>query len=283
MPNRDSENSSQYLHGTLPEEQTRLSLLNDLLNEKSLRAMNLQGGERILDVGSGLGQLTRAMARTAGPTGQVIGIERSDEQISDARKRAELAGETSLVEFRQGDAYDLPLRNDEWGSFDVAHTRFLLEHVRQPERVVKAMVRAVRPGGRIILEDDDHEILRLWPEVGGFTDLWKAYYKTFEHLGNDPLIGRRLVSLLVVAGAAPVGNNWIFFGSCAGERNFTDYASNLIGVIQSARELVLSSRLLAPTAFDAGIETLREWSQQRDSAIWYAMAWAEGRRPEAGP
>ena len=282
MPNRDTKNASQYLHGTLPEEQTRLSLLNDLLNEKSLLALSLQGGERILDVGSGLGQLTRAMARTAGPTGKVIGIERSEDQINDARRRAELAGEATLVEFRQGDAYHFPLGNEEWGTFDLAHTRFLLEHVPQPERVVGAMVRAVRPGGRVILEDDDHEILRLWPEAEGFTELWKAYYSTFDHLGNDPLIGRRLVSLLVESGATPVGNDWIFFGSCAGERNFTHYASNLIGVIQSARELVLSSGHLTATDFDDGIETLRKWSQQRDSAIWYAMAWAEGRRPEAG-
>jgi hypothetical protein len=44
-----------YIHGTHPEEQQRLSLLNRVLNPASLRELNLAGNERILDCGSGLG------------------------------------------------------------------------------------------------------------------------------------------------------------------------------------------------------------------------------------
>jgi cyclopropane fatty-acyl-phospholipid synthase-like methyltransferase len=56
----ENETSSEYIHGTHPDEQARLSLLNDLLNRGSLRELQLQGGERVLDVGCGLGQLARA-------------------------------------------------------------------------------------------------------------------------------------------------------------------------------------------------------------------------------
>ena len=93
--------SSPYLHGTDPEEQRRLSRLNDLLNQESLRMLELRGDERILDVGSGLGQLSRAMARAAGPDAVVVGVERSMEQLVEARRLAHLAGEDSVVEFRQ--------------------------------------------------------------------------------------------------------------------------------------------------------------------------------------
>ena len=48
-----SETSSEYIHGTAPAEQARLSVLNDLINVGSLRELHLQGGEHILDVGSG--------------------------------------------------------------------------------------------------------------------------------------------------------------------------------------------------------------------------------------
>jgi len=252
-------------------------LLNDLLNAGSLREMRLQGDEHVLDVGSGLGQLSRAMARSAGA--RVIGVERSAEQIAEAERQAAQAGEADLVEFRQGDALRLPLRDEEWGTFDLAHTRFLLEHMREPLPVVQAMSRAVRPGGRIILEDDDHELMRLWPESPGFTALWLAYQRSYERLGNDPIVGRRLVSLLVDAGAEPARNSFVFFGSCAGEAHFPYYVENLIGVINGARATVVGAGLLDAASFDAAIAALREWSRGAAATIWYAVAWAEGRRP----
>lgn len=267
--------TSHYIHGTTSEEQARLSLLNDLLNARSVAEMRLQDERRLLDVGSGLGQLTRAMARATGA--HVIGIERSLEQMQEAQRQAAAAGESHLVEFRQGDAHHFPLAEAEWGSFDLVHTRFLLEHVPEPLVIVQAMVRAARPGGRIILEDDDHDLLRLWPEPEGFQELWQAYMRSYEHLGNDPIVGRRLVSLLAEAGAQPVRNTLIFFGSCAGEPTFAGFCENLIEVVAGARTTITAAGLLAADKFDAAIATLRSWSQRHDAAIWYGMSWAEGK------
>src|SRR4051812_44290168 len=156
--------STQYLHGTAPQEQDRLGLMNRLLNENSLREMQLRPGERVLDVGCGLGQLSRDMARQVGRSGKVVAVERSGEQLAVARRLAAAAGEEPLVDFREGPAEQLPLAGNELGTFDVAHARFLLEHVADPVAVAGQMVRAVRPGGRIILEDDPHDTLRLWPD-----------------------------------------------------------------------------------------------------------------------
>lgn len=103
---------SQYIHGTSPEEQARLSRLNDLLNDMAIREMALAGGELVLDVGSGLGQLTRAIARKIGPAGSVIGIERSREQLAEAQRLAAQSGEDRLAEFREGQAERLPLAED---------------------------------------------------------------------------------------------------------------------------------------------------------------------------
>src|SRR3989442_2817355 len=235
---------SRYLHGTAPEEQRRLARLNELLNEASLRELRLRGGEKILEVGSGLGQFARLMRRAAGNDGSLLGIERNEEQIAEALRRAREDGEEGLVDFRQGDALALPLREDEWGSFDLAHARFLLEHVSDPLAVVRGMVRAVRPGGRIVLADDDHDLLRLWPDLPEFRPVWEAYVQSFQELGNDPFVGRRLVSLLHAGGAAPKRNTWVFFGSCSGGENFEDLIENAIGLIRGAQKVMLGAGFL---------------------------------------
>lgn len=272
---------SQYLHGTRPREQKRLARLNTLINRASLRELAPAGAGRILEVGSGLGQFARDMARAAGPGVRVLGIERSREQIRGAVRAARLAGENRLVGWRRGDALSLPLRRGEWGSFDIAHTRFLLEHVPDPLRVVRAMVKAVRPGGRIVLEDDDHDVIRLWPEPAGFTPLWRAYIRSFDRLGNDPAVGRRLVSLLYEAGARPRRNTWIFFGSCSGSPDFKAYVENAVGVVCGARPAIVGGGLLSAASFDAAVAAFDAWKHRPDAALWFAIAWAEGVRPGA--
>jgi SAM-dependent methyltransferase len=269
--------SSIYIHGTADEEQRRLSLMNDvLLNSAMLREMQLRGNERILDLGSGLGQFTRTMARAV-PDGHVVGIERDPEQLATAKRLAENDGESELADLRSGDALALDL-GDEWGTFDVAHTRFLLEHIPDPLRAVRSMVQAVRPGGRIILADDDHGVMRLWPEPPGWMSLWDAYMRAYDRIGNDPFVGRRLVQLLHEAGAVPVRNTWIFFGGCAGMETFPTLAANMAGVVNSARDAIVSQRLFDADAFDRVMEEYVRWSKRPDAALWFSVAWAEGVR-----
>ena len=268
-----------YIHGTDAEEQRRLSLLNEFVNAPWLEHVAVRPGERVLDVGSGLGQLTRAMARVAG-RGQVLGIERSDEQRMQAERLAAAAGEGGLAEFRAGDAEAPPLREDEWGRFDVAHTRFVLEHVRHPERVVAAMVRAVRPGGRVLLMDDDHDVLRLHPEPPGFGPLWQAYIRSYDRLGCDPFVGRRLVALLHGAGARPHRASALFYGGAAGTRELDFAVGNILDIMRGARQAFLDGGLLAATEIDGAMAALRDWQRRPDASCWYRLCWAEGRRPE---
>jgi SAM-dependent methyltransferase len=272
------EPNSRYVHGTAPEEQRRLALLNDLLNGSSLRALGLRGGEVVLDLGAGLGQLTRAMAKAVGPEGRVLGIERSVEQIAEARRLAAMDGEEHLLELRAGDVMALELAPGEWGSFDVAHARFILEHVPDPLGVVRAMVRAVRVGGRVVLEDDDHDVLRVWPEPPGLYDLWRAYIRSYERNGNDPYVGRKLVELLHTAGAAPARNEWLYFGGCAGDGRLDLFVRNLVELLEGARAEILSAGPLDDARFATAIAATRAWGERPDAAFWFARCWAEGVR-----
>ena len=265
-----------YIHGSHPEEQERLSRLNVILNKRYIQEMALKGGETILDVGSGLGQFTRLMARTTGGKAKVLGIERDPDQIITAQQLAIADKEEELVEYRQGDAMHLPLQKEEWNSFDIAHTRFLLEHISKPEQVIQQMLQAVKPGGRVILSDDDHATFMPTPEPAGFSTIWQAYLRSYDRMGNDPYIGRRLVILLHQAGAKNIQNTVVFFGGCAHESIFTYVADNLIGILMGAKELMLREQLIEPYTFDQAIQGLYNWKKQPDAALWYGICWAEG-------
>src|SRR4051795_4649898 len=231
--------TSTYIHGTDDDEQRRLSLMNDvLLNSAMLREMNLRGDERILDLGSGLGQFTRMMARAV-PNGHVVGIEYNEEQLSAAKRLAANDAESDLAEFRAGDALNLDV---EWATYD----------------------------------DDDHGVLRLWPEPPGWMRLWDAYMRAYERIGNDPLVGRRLVQLLHEAGAPPVRNTWVFFGGCAGMETSPILAANMAGVVRTARETIVSNGLFDASDFDRVMAEYRVWSQRPDVALWFSVALAEG-------
>lgn len=274
--------SGEYVHGTHRSEQDRLALMNRILNARTLAEVRVQPGDRILDVGSGLGQMSIAMAHAGGAASRVLGIERSEEQIAQAVEARNAAGVTAAqVEFRKGDALALNLRDDERGQFDVAFTRFLLEHVPDPLAVVRRMVSAVRPGGRIVLADDDHEVLRLHPEPPSLRAVWHAYMKLYERLGNDPFVGRRLVELLHRAGASPRRNIWVWFGACSGDPVFAAIVANLAEILRGAERRMADEGLIDAGAVRRCCQNeLSAFAERQDAAVWFAMSLAEGVRPD---
>ena len=235
-------------------------------------------GERVLDVGCGFGLFAHEIAARVGPGGAVVGIEREGAQILAGKRLASAMTNPARAEIREGDAYDFPLRAEEWGTFDIAHARFLLEHLERPADVVAAMVRAVRPGGRVILEDDDHEALIVHPAVPEFENLWRAYARAYEAGGRDPRIGRKLVSLLRAAGASPSRCDWPFFGACAGSETYAAIVTNCRAILTGARDAIVSGGGISAAEVDAGLRAYDAWRTRDDASYWYCTFWAEGIR-----
>ena len=74
-------------------------------------------------------------------------------------------------------------------------------------------------------------------------------------------------------------NNWVFFGSCAGEAIWSTVVENCAVILNGAREAMLRSPEISESMVDDAIRSLREWSTRPDAALWYAIALAEGVRP----
>ena len=265
--------SSTYIHGINEGEQIRLSILNELLNKKCLEKISLHTGSKVLDVGSGLGLMTQALSSLAGAEGYCLGIERSPEQLAKAKQL-----EHKNLCFRLGNAQDLPLLENEIGTFDLVYARFILEHLPDPIKAIKEMKRALRPGGKLILADDDHQAMILYPEPDGFQQLWTAYVDSFIEIGNDPFIGRKLPRLLHEAGFGEVQNDMAFFGDTAGSESFTHYVKNLSEVIATAKSVMLEANLISLAEFEKASDQLLKWSELKYATAYYPLCIATGTK-----
>ncbi len=148
-------------------------------------------GITVLDVGTGTGTLLHGLAKLGGPQGKVVGIDRSNTMIAEAIRRAQL---DSPLEFQVGDAYDLQFSDS---SFDRAMSHIVFQHLPQPERALKEMVRVVKPGGKVVLTEQDWDTL--------FFDCDdKALTRRIVHAFSDTVpngqIGRGLPRMFAEAG-----------------------------------------------------------------------------------
>ena len=248
--------------------------MNGILNRRALELLGLGGTERVLELGAGTSIFAAAMAAEL-PSGSVLAIERDEHQVAGGRARAEALAN---LELRQGDAAVPPLAESEWGAFDVVHARFLLEHVEDPLSIVRTMVRAVRPGGRVVLVDDDHSLLRLWPEPAGVLELWQVYVAQYEAHGMDPYVGRKLAALLSEAGARPDRSAILHYGAVSGEAHFEAVVENLAEVFEGVSDKLVASGGVTRSDFEACMARLRAWSRGSGHAVSYGLPWIEGTR-----
>jgi ubiquinone/menaquinone biosynthesis C-methylase UbiE len=117
-----------------------------------LAAGDVRRGEACVDVGSGTGTMTRRLAGLSGPDGRVIGIEPNGMLREVAQARGSEVGATA--EFCQGLATEIPLPDE---SVDVLWCERVLQHVPEPQAAIAEFARVLRPGGRALLLDSDHE------------------------------------------------------------------------------------------------------------------------------
>lgn len=121
--------------------------------DEYLDAMDIDSAGAVLDMGCGTGVAARTIARRAGFSGRVTGIDLSLYLVEAAKRLADEEGLGGRVEFRSGDTRDLDVAD---GSFDavVAHT--LVSHVQEPLAVLGEAGRVVKPGGLIAVFDGDY-------------------------------------------------------------------------------------------------------------------------------
>lgn len=144
----DEQSDPDYFVRFVDEVNSMPSILQ--VEEAATAELRLAPGDRVLELGCGTGEDSRALAELVAPDGTVVGIDASAAMIAAARQRTEGTG--LPVTFHVGDAMQLDLPTD---SFDAVRCERLLIHVPDPAVVLGEMVRVTRPGGRVVVVDID--------------------------------------------------------------------------------------------------------------------------------
>ncbi len=147
--------------------------LFDPLTRRLLETVGLAPGMRVLDLGSGAGNVARLAAELVGPDGAVVGVEKDPEAVELARRHTDAPN----IEFRVADAQTLYGIE---GGFDAVTGRLILLHLPDPVGALREAAARVRPGGLVIMHECDLGYLwaspqpALWEQVrsreGGHQD-----------------------------------------------------------------------------------------------------------------
>ena len=148
--------SANYALGSAEPEQQRLirqAVRFTPYTEGFLRDAGIREGDRVLDVGSGLGDVSFAVARLVTYRGQVVGLERDASAIEAARTRATSLGMTN-IRFVEGDL----TTHEITGQFDAVVGRFILAFVPDVVGVVRRLATLLQPGGTMAFQEAAFDI-----------------------------------------------------------------------------------------------------------------------------
>lgn len=157
----------------------------------------LRKGERLLDVGCGLGDAAFALVDDLGDHGEIVGVDLSAEMVRVARAQFRTA--SCQARFSVGDACALDEADN---AFDVVRSERTLQWLADPVRAVAEMARVVRPGGLVSLIDTDWSSFAI--DIGDVELAVRVRDAMRIERGRPSNIGSRLREVVCCAGLQPV-------------------------------------------------------------------------------
>ena len=238
-----------YVLGNDPAELERLDRQSANIERPTrtiLQAAGLHRGQRVLDLGTGLGHVARMAGELVGPDGAVVGLDGSGDVLAVARDRVAKAGERH-VSFLEADVRTW--RAPE--AFDAITGRLILFHLPDPVAVVRHHIGNLRPEGVFIAVDFDLGGARSEPAVPLAQELLDWVTRAFSAAGAAPRIGARLVPILQQAGLQDVTT----FGIQGYVQPGDPTAARLIGGVVRSLSAAIVGHGIA-TAKQLALETL---------------------------
>ena len=165
----------------------------DPFTESHLDKVGVGPGWHCLEVGGGAGSVARMLCERGGPDGHVLAVDLEPTLLAEVT--------APNLEVRRLDvvADELPE-----AAFDLIHTRLVLVHIPQRNELIPKLVRSLRPGGVLLLEECDlQQALNATDDVV-FRPSFKAMYRPMVEAGLDIFWAPTIPGLLEAAGLADI-------------------------------------------------------------------------------
>jgi ubiquinone/menaquinone biosynthesis C-methylase UbiE len=278
FPNRMtfSQRQGDYQLGNTDAEHERLIRQASRLapvTERFFREAGIGSGQRVLDLGSGVGDVAMLLAKLVGPSGEVMAIERDARTLGRASARAAEAG-LKNINFVQTDVAEFSADS----SFDAAVGRYILQFLPDPVAVLRSVAAKVRPDGAIAFQEGSWAPFVL---LSKHLPLWSAsvslLHEASVRSGVNSEMGLDLYKVFQEAGLpAPRMRLEMELGHDA---DFTRWVSDALkSVFPQIRKLNLSYQELGD--FDTLQERLQSEVASSNSVVpWIGLVAAWCRKP----
>ena len=167
----------------------------DPVTRRFLVEAGVEPGMRVLDVGSGAGDVAMLVADLVGPTGEVVGFDRSAAAVGVARERA-AARSLGNVRFVAGVLHELDLG----GPYDAVVGRYVLQFQRDPAAMLAGVAALARPGGLVLFHELDWSGVSSDPPAPSYERLRGWLQSAIEQSGASTHMGLELPGVFARAG-----------------------------------------------------------------------------------
>ena len=194
--------TARYVMGYDDRERRRLQLQASIINpttEQLLQRAGLRAGMRVVDIGSGVGDVALLVARMVGPSGHVTACDLDERALAVVAERAAGEGLTNITTVA-GDVHALALPR----TFDAATGRHILIHLPDPLEMIRTMAGLVKPGGIIVFQEYDFSVFHASHPLTPLRDKMVAIFRDFFALARHGNMGTRLPALFAQAGLAEI-------------------------------------------------------------------------------
>jgi ubiquinone/menaquinone biosynthesis C-methylase UbiE len=189
---------SNYVLGHSDAELARLATqarLIDPITRRFLVDAGVREGMRVLDFGTGAGDVAFLAAELVGPSGEVLGIDRASAAVNAARDAAARRA-LKNVSFVEGDPAQLTFGRP----FDAVIGRYVLQFQPNPGAVLGSLCLRLRPGGIVAFHEVDHQGAGSSPRVESYELCCEAVREALNKGGAETSMGAKLPAAFAAAG-----------------------------------------------------------------------------------